>query len=332
MAASIKDVAKEAEVSIATVSRVLNDVDVVNEDTKKKVQEAIKKLGYRPNIIARSLKTQKSRTIGIIIPDISNQFYPEIVRGAEDVSNIYNYNIMLCNTDLDPEKEMEYLRVLKEKMVDGVIYMSNSLEAEMIELIKELEIPTVLVETTDKENTFPSVTIDNEKAAIDAMNYLIKKGNKKIAYIGTHEDAVNAAAYRFSGYRAVLKKNNIEFNEELCSFGGLKAQDGYEGIKNILKLSEVDAVFCSSDELAMGAINALRDMGKKVPEEIDVIGFDNIYSSAFFYPKLTTVEQPMYDMGSVGMRMLIKIINGAELVQHHFVLPHQIVERDSCKK
>jgi len=332
VAASIKDVAKVAGVSIATVSRVLNDVDVVNEDTKKKVQDAIKKLGYRPNIIARSLKTQKSRTIGIIIPDISNQFYPEIVRGAEDVSNIYNYNIMLCNTDLDPVKEMEYFRVFKEKMVDGVIYMSNSLEAEMINLIKELELPTVLVETTDKENTFPSVTIDNEKAAIDAINYLVKKGNKKIAYIGSHEDAVNAAAYRFAGYIAALKKNNLELKDELCSFGGLKPQDGYDGIKNILKNNEIDAVFCASDELAMGVINALRDMGRKIPEEIDVIGFDNIYSAAYFYPKLTTVEQPMYDMGSVGMRMLIKIINGAELVQHHFVLPHQIVERDSCKK
>lgn len=132
MAVSIKDVAKEAQVSIATVSRVLNNIDVVNEDTKKKVLDAIDKLGYRPNIVARSLKTQKSKTIGIIIPDISNQFYPEIVRGAEDVANIYDYNIMLCNTDLDPEKEMEYLRVLREKMADGVLYMSNSLRKKYI--------------------------------------------------------------------------------------------------------------------------------------------------------------------------------------------------------
>lgn len=146
MAASIKDVAKEAGVSIATVSRVLNDVDVVNEETKKKVLAAIKKLGYRPNIVARSLKTQKTSTIGIIIPDISNQFYPEIVRGAEDVANIYDYNIMLCNTDLDIEKETEYLKVLKEKMVDGVLYMSNSLNKDTIRLINELQIPTVLVE------------------------------------------------------------------------------------------------------------------------------------------------------------------------------------------
>ncbi|MCM8710677.1 LacI family transcriptional regulator [Clostridium sp. SYSU_GA19001] len=334
MAASIKDVAKEAGVSIATVSRVLNDVDVVNEETKKKVQEAIKKLGYRPNIVARSLKTQKSRTIGIIIPDISNQFYPEIVRGAEDVANIYNYNIMLCNTDLDPDKEMEYLRVLKEKMVDGVIYMSNSLEPEIIELIKSLELPVVLVETTDKANTFPSITIDNDKAAFEATNYLINKGNKKIAYIGTHEDAVHAASYRFSGYKSALESNGIEFNEKLCFFGGLKAQDGYDGINAIFanKDVEVDAVFCASDELAMGAINALRDIGKRVPEDIDVMGFNDIYSASIFYPKLTTVVQPMYDMGSVGMRMLIKVINKTELAEHHFVLPHQIAERNSCKK
>lgn len=332
MAASIKDVAKEAGVSIATVSRVLNDVDVVNEETKKKVQEAIKKLGYRPNIVARSLKTQKSRTIGIIIPDISNQFYPEIVRGAEDVANIYDYNIILCNTDLDPEKEKEYLRVLKEKMVDGAIYMSNSLEPETIELVKSLELPIVLVETTDKNNTFPSVTIDNEEAAFEGTEYLIKKGNKRIAYIGIHEDAVHAAAYRFSGYKQALSKNNIALNENILYFAGLKAADGYDAINEILKKEKIDAVFCASDELAMGAINALREKGVNVPEEVDVIGFDDIYSASIFYPKLTTVAQPMYDMGSVGMRMLIKFIDKIELPQEKFVLPHQIVERDSCKK
>ncbi|NMM61598.1 LacI family transcriptional regulator [Clostridium sp. P21] len=332
MAASIKDVAKEAGVSIATVSRVLNDVDVVNEETKKKVLEAINKLGYRPNIVARSLKTQKTSTIGIIIPDISSQFYPEIVRGAEDVANIYNYNIMLCNTDLDPEKEMEYLKVLKEKMVDGVLYMSNSLEDNIVDLIKNLQIPMVLVETTSKEGNIPSVTIDNEKAALDAVNYLIKKGNKKIAYIGTHEDAVNASALRYAGYKSALSQNNISLNEKLVHFGGLKVSDGDEGINDILKNENIDAVFCSSDEIAMGAINALRDKNIKVPEQVDVIGFDNIYSASVFYPKLTTIGLPMYDMGSVGMRMLIKVINKKEVENENYVLDYELIERNSCKK
>ncbi|WP_270474925.1 LacI family DNA-binding transcriptional regulator [Clostridium cochlearium] len=332
MPASIKDVAREAGVSIATVSRVLNDIDVVNEDTKKKVLAAIKKLGYRPNIVARSLKTQRTSTIGIIVPDISNQFYPEIVRGAEDVANIYEYNIMLCNTDLDTEKEKEYLRVLKEKMTDGVLYMSNSLENETVELIKELNIPTVLVETTDENKDFPSVSIDNKKAAYEAVEYLISKGNKTIAYIGPKDEKNNAGALRYKGYKESLEKNNIKIRESLIYISGMKAGDGYEGMKHILKEESIDSVFCASDEIAMGAINALRDNGLKVPEDVDVIGFSNIYSASIFYPKLTTIAQPMYDMGSVGMRMLIKIINKEQLEKEHYVLNYNLIERDSCKK
>jgi LacI family transcriptional regulator len=332
MAASIKDVAREAGVSIATVSRVLNDIDVVNEDTKKKVKDAIKKLSYRPNIVARSLKTQKSSTIGIIIPDISNQFYPEIVRGCEDVANIYNYNIMLCNADLDADKEMEALRILKEKMIDGVIYMSNSIEQNIINLINELEMPTVLVETTDTDGIFPSVSIDNVMAGSDAVKYLINKGNKKIAYVGTTTEKINALSKRYAGYKKGLSEMEINLDKEMVYFGGVKARDGYAGINTILdKGIAIDAVFCASDEIAMGVINALRDRSINVPEDVDVMGFDDIYSASIFYPKLTTVSQPMYDMGSVSMRMLIKSINNLVVDEKHFVLPYRIVERDSCK-
>jgi LacI family transcriptional regulator len=333
MTASIKDVAKEAGVSIATVSRVLNDVDVVNEETKKKVTEAIKKLDYRPNIVARSLKTQKTRTIGIVVPDISNQFYPEIVRGAEDVANIYNYNVILCNTDLDSEKEIEYLKVLKEKMVDGVIYMSNSMEDEIIATLDNLKLPTVLVETNSKNSEFPSVTIDNEKAAYDATTYLIKKGNKKIAYVGVSPDLANARGLRFLGYKKALEDNGIEYDDELVQFGGLKATDGRDGMEVIInKVKKIDAAFCCSDEIAMGVINTLREKGINVPEQVDVIGFENIYASSIYYPKLTTIEEPMYDMGSVGMRMLIKLVNKKEIEQEHYVLDYKLIERDSCKR
>ena len=331
MAASIKDVAKEAGVSIATVSRVLNDIDVVNEDTKTRVKDAIAKLGYRPNIVARSLKTQKTKTLGIIIPDISNQFYPEIVRGAEDVANIYDYNIMLCNTDLDKEKEIEYLKILKEKMADGIIYMSNSLDEDIMALLRELNLPTVLIENMDITGRVPSVSIDNEKAAYDGVSYLAKKRNKKIAYIGVDKDLKNLSALRFKGYEKALKDNKIEIDNCMVYFSGNKAKDGYEGVNSILDNAEIDAVFCTGDEIAMGVINGLREKGIKVPEQVDVIGFDNIYSSSIFYPKLTTVAQPMYDMGSVGMRMLIKIINNTELDINNYILDHEIIERDSCK-
>ncbi|MEQ8153982.1 MAG: LacI family DNA-binding transcriptional regulator [Clostridiaceae bacterium] len=332
MATSIKDVAREAGVSIATVSRVLNDIDVVNEETKKKVVDAIKKLGYRPNIVARSLKTQRTKTIGILVPDISSQFYPEIVRGAEDVSNIYDYNVILCNSDFDGEKEKEYLRVLKEKMVDGVLYMSSSLQDDILELINELDLKTVLVETKDKEGTLPSVIIDNVKAAYDATKYLLDKGLKNIGYIGMKKEALNAWAIRYNGYEDALKEAGVEVDSELTYFKSLKASTGYEGVKEILASGKkLEGLICGSDEVAMGAINALRDSGIKVPEDVKVIGFNNISAAELFYPKITTVAQPMYDMGSVAMRMLIKIINQKPIDQAHYVLEHDLIERDSAK-
>ncbi len=332
MAASIKDVAREAGVSIATVSRVLNDIDVVNEETKKKVVEAIKKLGYRPNIVARSLKTQRTRTIGILIPDISSQFYPEIVRGAEDVANIYDYNVMLCNSDFDIDKEKEYLRVLKEKMVDGVLYMSSSLENDILDLINELDVKTVLVETDDKNANLPSVTIDNIKATYETTKYLIDKGMKDIAFIGVSRDDNNAWRKRYTGYKNALEENGINIKEGLTYFNNLKVETGYNGVMEIMnKGVKPEAIVCASDEIAMGAINALRDKGLKVPEDVSVIGFNDIDLARAFYPKLTTVHQPMYDMGSVAMRMLIKLINNKVLEEGHFVLNYNLVERDSCK-
>ncbi|MGL5616622.1 MAG: LacI family DNA-binding transcriptional regulator [Sarcina sp.] len=331
MATSIKDVAKEAGVSIATVSRVLNDIDVVNEETKKKVLEAIDKLGYRPNIVARSLKTQRTRTIGVVVPDISSQLYPEIVRGAEDVANIYKYNVMLCNSDFDLEKEKEYLRVLKEKMVDGVIYMSSSLEEDTLNLINELDIKTILVETSDKEGALPSVTIDNVQASFDATKYLIDKGRKNIAFIGIEKGEKNAWGMRCEGYEKALKENGLEYKESLCYFNNLKPKSGYEGVKEIIARGEkVDAVVCASDEIAMGAINALRESGLDIPKDVSVIGFNNIDLSKNFYPRITTIGQPMYDMGSVAMRMLIKLLNNQELEKGYFELPYTLIERESC--
>ena len=332
MATSIKDVAREAGVSIATVSRVLNDIDVVNEDTKKKVLDAIKKLGYRPNIVARSLKTQRTKTVGILVPDISSGFYPEIVRGAEDVANIYDYNVILCNSDFDVEKEKEYLRVLREKMVDGVIYMSSSLQEEILDIINELNVMTVLVETKDKEESLPSVTIDNTKASKEATNYLLNKGLSKIAFVGAKKDTMNAWGDRYIGYKEALSNKGIAIDESLVYFGGLKVKGGYEAVESFEKANKTyDAVVCASDEIAMGVINALREKGKKVPEDVSVVGFNDNIMSSVFYPKITTIKQPSYDMGSVAMRMLIKLLNKRELDESQFVLDYTLIERDSCK-
>lgn len=332
MATSIKDVAREAGVSIATVSRVLNDINVVNEDTKEKVLDAIKKLGYRPNIVARSLKTQKTKTIGILIPDISSQFYPEIVRGAEDVSNIYDYNVILCNSDFDAEKEKEYLRVLREKMVDGIIYISSSLNDKILDLINELNIRTVLVETKDKNGALPSVTIDNAGAEKEGTKYLIEKGLKNLAFIGVEEGAENAWGDRFTGFKNAVEEAGLKVDEDLVHFESLKVKAGTNGVEKFVESGKkFDGIVCASDEIAMGAINQLREHNIKVPEDVSVIGFNNNAAGSIFYPKVTTISQPSYDMGSVAMHMLIKMLNKKELEQEHYVLDYEIVNRESTK-
>ena len=332
MATSIKDVAREAGVSIATVSRVLNDIDVVNEDTKKKVLDAIKKLGYRPNIVARSLKTQRTKTIGILVPDISSGFYPEIVRGAEDVANIYDYNVILCNSDFDSDKEKDYLRVLKEKMVDGVIYMSSSLEEETVDIINELDLKTILAETNDHQGRLPSVIIDNVQATYESTKSLLDKGVKSIAFVGVKKGTMNAWGDRYTGYEKALKEAGLEVDDELVFFKDLKVKTGYKAIDKFLASGkEFDGVICASDEIAMGVINALRENGISVPKDVSVIGFNDTDVASYFYPKLTTIKQPSYDMGSVAMRMLIKMLNKKELEQDQYILDHKLIVRESCK-
>lgn len=332
MSISIKDVAKEAKVSIATVSRVLNGIEVVNEDTQKRVREAVDKLGYRPNIIARSLKTQRTRTIGILIPDISNSLYPEIVRGIEDVSSIYNYNIILCNSDMNLDKEKEYIYILKEKMVDGLLFMSNSLDDDVLEILQKLNMKTVLIETTADNKTIPNVTIDNVNASKEGVKKLISNGRKNILYIGDHKHSLNASAYRFKGYEEALNENNIEINDDLICFCKPYLNNGYESVvKKINGKIFFDGIFCTCDELAIGAINALRDNNINVPNDCEVIGFNNTFLSSVFYPKLTTIDPSSYDLGSIGMRMLLKIINNKSLDNLNYVVNHSLIERESTR-
>ena len=297
MATSIKDVAKEAGVSIATVSRVLNDIDVVNEDTKKKVLDAIKKLGYRPNIVARSLKTQRTKTIGILVPDISSGFYPEIVRGAEDVANIYDYNVILCNSDFDEEKEKSYLRVLKEKMVDGVIYMRTYFDEETLDIINDLDLKMVLVESKDKENRLPSVTIDNVSATHDATKMLIDNGAKNIAFIGVKKETTNAWSERYVGFEKALNENSLSVDEELVFFKDLKVRTGQQAIDKFLDNGKgFDAIVCASDEIAIGAINALRENNIRVPEDVSVVGFNANSTASYVSTKITNIIVHSYQL------------------------------------
>lgn len=325
---NIKDVAKKANVSISTVSRVINQSKPVRPKTKERVLKAIEELGYRPNAIARSLKVKHTQSIGIMVPDIANQFYPEVVRGIEDVANMYEYTIFLCNTDLDDDKELKYFTEMEEKQVDGLIFMGNILTDSLASEMKNTDMPVVLIGSDHPG--LPSVTIDNTLAARSAVEYLLEKGHQRVAVItGKMKDPMMGRA-RLRGYREALENAGIPWRSEWVVEGGYRFRSGYEGAKQLLLLEErPTAIFVASDEMAIGAMRAILEQGLEIPKDVAVVGFDNVDMSGKVYPSLTTLGQPMYEMGAIGMRLLTKYLQGELVQDNKVVLNFELIERES---
>lgn len=332
--ANIDDVAKLANVSIATVSRVFNNSPYVSEKAKESVLKAAKELGYEPSILARSLAMKKTNTIGLIVPDISNPYYSEVVRGIEDICNIYKYNIILCNADNSRDKEIQYIDMLKSRWVDGIIFHSDYFTEEIYKVFLERKIPLVLAGRKTKFDV-PYVAINNKKAAYDATRYLITLGHKKIGFIHGNLNGMKEtvdSVDRFIGYKLAMTKFGIKIYDELVKEANFKVIGGYNATMEMLKSNvKPDAIFAISDVMAMGAINAIFDYGLKCPDEVSVIGFDNIDLSEATRPSLTTIAQPMYDIGAVAARMLIKMINNESIDTNRVILKHQLIIRNSCK-
>jgi LacI family transcriptional regulator len=327
---TIYDVAREAGVSMATVSRVVNSNPNVKPQTRKKVFEAIERLGYRPNAVARGLASKKTTTVGVVIPDISNAIFAEVARGIEDIANMYRYNIILCNADKKKDKEISVINTLLEKQVDGLLFMGGTVTQEHIEAFRTSSVPIVLCATTDDNNAMPAVDIDHEKAAFDAVNLLIENGHRNIGMIsGTLQDPANGYA-RFQGYKRALEQANIPVRDEHIRVGNYRYESGIEAMKYFIELAEQPtAIFAATDEMAIGAIHTIQDAGLKVPEDISVISVDNSRMASMVRPLLTTVAQPMYDIGAVSMRLLTKLMNKENVEQAKFVLPHEIIVRKS---
>jgi len=330
---TIYDVAREAGVSMATVSRVVNNNPNVKPQTRKKVFEAIERLGYRPNAVARGLASKKTTTVGVVIPDISNTIFSEVARGIEDIANMYHYNIILCNADKKKEKEIRVINTLLEKQVDGLLFMGGAVTDEHIQAFKSSSVPIVLCATTDENNAVASVDIDHEKAAMDAVSLLIRNGHRDIAMIsGTLQDPANGFA-RYQGYKKALEEADIPFREEYVRIGNYRYESGIEVTKHFLGLKDrPTAIFAATDEMAIGAIHTLQDNGLRVPEDISVTSVDNIRMASMVRPQLTTVAMPMYDIGAVSMRLLTKLMNketkeASELMQ--VILPHEVIHRNS---
>jgi LacI family transcriptional regulator len=327
---TIYDVAREAGVSMATVSRVVNNNPNVKPQTRKKVFEAIERLGYRPNAVARGLASKKTTTVGVVIPDISNAIFAEVARGIEDIANMYRYNIILCNADKKKDKEISVINTLLEKQVDGLLFMGGTVTKEHIEAFKSSSVPIVLCATTDDNNAIPAVDINHEKAAYDAVQLLIQQGHRNIGMIsGTLQDPANGFA-RFQGYKKALEEANIPVLDEHIRVGNYRYESGIEAMKYFINLADKPtAIFAATDEMAIGAIHTIQDANLKVPEDISVISVDNSRMASMVRPLLTTVAQPMYDIGAVSMRLLTKLMNKENVELTKIVLPHELIIRKS---
>ena len=315
---------------MATVSRVVNNNPNVKPQTRKKVFEAIERLGYRPNAVARGLASKKTTTVGVVVPDISNPIFSEVARGIEDIANMYHYNIILCNADKKKDKEIRVINTLLEKQVDGLLFMGGTVTDEHMQAFKTSTVPIVLCGTTDEQEQMPSVDIDHEKAAYDAVQHLIDNGHVNIGMIcGTLQDPAYGYA-RFQGYKKALENAGIPFREEYVRVGNYRYESGFEMTKHFLGLPErPTAIFAATDEMAIGVIHAIQDHGLKVPDDISVISVDNSRMASMVRPQLTSVAQPMYDIGAVSMRLLTKLMNKETVELSKVTLPHEIIRRKS---
>jgi LacI family transcriptional regulator len=307
--ANIQDVAAKANVSIATVSRVLNQSNhKVRPATRERVLAVIRELDYRPNALARGLLTKRTMTIGLIIPDISNPYYADIVRGIQDVADENGYNVLLQNTDRKPDRIIKSIYLLREKIVDGVIFSGGIINGyETLSALKELRDRVVVIGR--HEVNFPAAMVDNIGAAAEAVQHLIDLGHKRIAYIGGSEDSMTMID-RFKGYESVLAQNGYPLTEDLLMWGDLNPESGLTAAKALLeKADRPTAILAGNDLMAFGVIFATRQMGLIVPDDVAVVGFDNVPLCAYFRPTLTTVDIPRYELGVGAVEMLINLIS-----------------------
>ena len=327
---TIYDVAREAGVSMATVSRVVNGNKNVKENTRKKVLEVIDRLDYRPNAVARGLASKRTTTVGVVIPDITNTYFAALAKGIDDIAEMYKYNIVLANSDEDDEKEVAVVNTLFSKQVDGIIFMGYHLTEKIRSEFSRSRTPVVLAGTVDVEHQLPSVNIDYKNATADAVRHLLKR-NKKIAFVsGPLVDDINGKI-RLVGYKEALKAAGVNYSEGLVFESKYRYDDGYALAERLVS-SKANAAIETGDELAAGLLNGLADHGVSVPEDFEIITSDDSQIARFTRPSLTTIAQPLYDLGAISMRMLTKIMHKEELEEREVLLPHGLTERKSTRK
>jgi LacI family transcriptional regulator len=334
MSITIVDIAKKSNVSIATVSRVINNKsEGVSEKTRKRILNVIDECGYKPNAMARGLVTKKTKTIGLIIPDITNPFFPEIARGAEDGASTRGYNVFLCNSDDNLEKENEYISALKEKCVDGIILTTsaNSNQEHFMTLMNSGIPISIIDEGLDAVDAdIPGIFLDNYEGGYLAAKHLIDLGHKRIACITGPLNLKNDRD-RLEGYKEALKDSKINIDNSIIMQGNYKIAGGIENAKKLLS-KDITAIFACNDLMAYGVYQVLKSNGYKIPDDISVVGFDDIQLSALLDPALTTIRQPAYEMGLESAKMIIKLIEGKNIRKKVINFKPDLIVRKSTGK
>lgn len=329
--ANILDVALRAKVSIATVSRVVNDSShKVSKATRERVLAAIKELDYRPNALAKGLLMKRTMTIGIIIPDISNPYYAEIVRGIQDVADEAGYAVTLQNTDKRQDGIVRSVYLLREKAADGIIFSGGIINGpETLSLLKELKERVVVIGRHRLD--FPAVVVDNTGGARQAVEHLLGLGHRRIAFLGG-PDGSTTALDRLRGYREALAGAGVAFDERLVRKGDWTPESGYLAAGELLKRRRPPtAIAAANDQMAFGVVKAAKEKGLSLPDDLAVTGFDNIPLSSYFDPPLTTIQIPMHDLGAAAMQTLIGLLSGGGR-ERLTVFPTQLIVRGSTVK
>ncbi len=326
---TIYDVAREAGVSMATVSRVVNGNKNVKENTRKKVLEVIDRLDYRPNAVARGLASKKTTTVGVVIPNIVNSYFATLAKGIDDIATMYKYNIVLASSDDNEDHEVTVIHSLISKQVDGIIFMGHHLTEKIRAEFSRTRTPIVLAGTVDLEHQLPSVNIDYKAAVEDCVTQLAKN-NEKVAFVsGPLIDDINGKL-RLAGYKSGLEKNNLSYNEGLVFEAKYSYKDGFELAQRVLN-SGATAAYVGEDELAAGLLNGLFAAGKSVPEDFEIITSNDSPVTSYTRPNLSSINHPLYDLGAVSMRMLTKIMHKEELEDKDVILNHGLTLRQSTK-
>lgn len=329
MDVDIKFIAAKAGVSIATVSRVINKTKKVSPELEKRVLKEIEKYGYRPNPLARGLILNRTNLIGVIVPNVSNIYHAKMLDIIEDCAEKYGYSVIVANVSSDFDKQKNTFRIFHERCVDGILLLHENTNKEMNELLELVKVPVILVSVSVPECALPSVGINEVQAAFDAVSYLIRIGHRKIA--GIFSDSYSLGILRKKGFMQAMEKAQLDVKDNWILNGSCTIEDGERIAAILLGQGELPtAVFCASDEIAIGVINSLFLHGYDVPKDMSVFGFDNINLSRIIRPNLSTVDQPMEDIGKNAVVLMKSILEKSYIKNYNITLNHHLVLRNSC--